>query len=360
MNRYGAMDRFDTKLRRAAALIGVNLLALLIFVALFELSFGNWFVAYVLPNPKKFDGTFTFRQSMYQPAGLITYTRDRFGLRGVRGPIETVKLVTVGGSTTDQVLIGDGQTWQDVIREKTGINIANAGLDGMGTESLTVVLDEWLHRIPGLHPRSYLYYIGVNDAPMSQTVELADHKRSYDWTRRVRARSAILHAVGGVRARFAKPLLVNHAAVLPDGGDMKKVGPEVDPAVIAAFVEKMYKPNLRAMLQDHRARGEQAIFVSQTANPALVAYRADGIYVSKPEIGTWAAALQQLDRATESVCKEHAPQCTFVDLANELKFTPDDFYDLVHNTPQGARKIGLFLGAKLAELPAFSDAEKRR
>jgi hypothetical protein len=49
-----------------------------------------------------------------------------------------------------------------------------------------------------------------------------------------------------------------------------------------------------------------------------------------------------------------------VDLANELKFVPDDFYDLVHNTPQGARKIGLFLSAKLVGLPAFSDAEKRR
>jgi hypothetical protein len=354
------MDRFDTKLRRASALVGINLFVLLIFVAVFELSFGSWFVPYVLPNPKKFNGSFTFRQSMYQPAGLITYARDRYGLRGVQGPIETVKLVTVGGSTTDQALIGDGQTWQDVIREKTGINVANAGLDGMGTQSLTVVLDEWLHRIPGLHPKSYLYYIGVNDAPMSQTVELANQQRSYDWTRRIRARSAILQAIAGLRARFAKPILVNHAAVLPDGGEMKKIGPEIDPAVIAAFVEKMYKPNLRATLEDHRARGEQAIFVSQTANPALVAYRADGVYVSRPEIGTWAAALQQLDRAAEAVCKEYAPQCTFVDLANELKFVPDDFYDLVHNTPQGARKIGLFLSAKLVGLPAFSDAEKRR
>ena len=192
-----------SKLGHAAVLVGVNLVVLLVLVVAFELSFGSWFVPYVLPN-KKFNVAYTFQQTLYQPPSTVTYTRDQYGLRGVHGPISSVELVTVGASTTDQLLITDGETWQDVIHEATGMSVANAGIDGMGTQSQTVVLEEWLHQLPGLHPRYYLYYIGGIDARMSQTVPLAEQRRHYQWVRRIRARSAILQAIAQIRARFAK------------------------------------------------------------------------------------------------------------------------------------------------------------
>ncbi len=154
-----------SKLGHAFVLVGVNLVVLLGLVVVFELSFGSWFVPYVLPN-KKFNVTYTFQQTLYQPPSTITYTRDQYGLRGVHGPISSVELVTVGASTTDQLLITDGETWQDVIHEATGISVANAGIDGMSTQSQTDVLEEWLHQLPGLHPRYYLYYIGGVDTRM--------------------------------------------------------------------------------------------------------------------------------------------------------------------------------------------------
>ena len=47
-------------------------------------------------------------------------------------------------------------------------------------------------------------------------------------------------------------------------------------------------------------------------------------------------------------CAEVKAHC--VDLAGELRFGPGDYYDSVHTTPQGSRKIGSFLAAKLAPL----------
>ncbi|THD68392.1 MAG: hypothetical protein E7813_10760, partial [Bradyrhizobium sp.] len=123
-----------SKLGGAAVLVGVNLAVLLVVVLVFELSFGNWFVPYVLPN-NKINVSYTFRQTAYQPSSTVTYTRDQYGLRGVHGPLSSVELVTVGASTTNQVLITDGETWQDVIHEATGMSVANAGVDGMSTQN---------------------------------------------------------------------------------------------------------------------------------------------------------------------------------------------------------------------------------
>lgn len=123
---------------------------------------------------------------------------------------------------------------------------------------------------------------------------------------------------------------------------------QVQRAGILDYMEKMYKPNLRDILDLHRQRGETAIFVTQTANPALVSKREGNLFVSRPELGVWAAALDEANKATEAVCKERADTCRFIDLANRIEFMPSDFYDLVHNTPpQGARKVGGFLAAEL-------------
>ena len=347
------------KLGGAAVLVGVNLAVLLVLVLVFELSFGNWFVPYVLPN-KKFNVSYTFQQTAYQPSSTVTYTRDQYGLRGVHGPLSSVELVTVGASTTDQLLITDGETWQDVIHEATGMSVANAGVDGMSTQNQPEVLEEWLHQLPGFHPRYYLYYIGGIDAWIRQKVPLAEQRRHYQWGRRIRARSAILQAIAQLRARFAGSVVIAHGGgVIPDGaGPMVKVGDDVDRAAIAAYIAKMYEPNLRATLDAHRARAESVIFVSQAANPGLVAFQPDGVYVSKPEIGAWAVMLREINRATGAVCREYADRCVFIDLAQRVRFDRTDFYDQGHNTPQGARKIGLFLAEQIEAIRKSSVDDK--
>ena len=59
------------------------------------------------------------------------------------------------------------------------------------------------------------------------------------------------------------------------------------------------------------------------------------------------------------MCREYADRCVFIDLAQRLRFDPTDFYDLGHNTPQGARKIGLFLAEQLKAIRKSSVDDKR-
>ena len=56
----------------------------------------------------------------------IYYSRDQWGLRGesFKNPSD-VKMLTVGGSTTDQRYITEGETWQDVM----ATTLKDSGID---------------------------------------------------------------------------------------------------------------------------------------------------------------------------------------------------------------------------------------
>ncbi len=122
----------------------------------------------------------------------------------------------------------------------------------------------------------------------------------------------------------------------------------LDTRDIEKYIAQYYKPNLRRLLELHAQRGEKVIFVSQPANPVLVRWQDGKTYVapSRQGLAHWAVALGMINRANRDVCAE-STDCRFVDVAGKVVFDPKDFYDLVHNTPSGVRKIGEFLAQEL-------------
>jgi hypothetical protein len=94
-------------------LILSNLLVLVMFIIPLELYFGNWF------RPKPWglicDVHWTYSEkSMYGVEKTIDYVRDSQCLRGSYNA-SSIDVITVGGSTTDQRYITEGETWQDSI-----------------------------------------------------------------------------------------------------------------------------------------------------------------------------------------------------------------------------------------------------
>lgn len=334
---------------RFCHLLVINAGLILLGVVALELIFGNWFASYVLPKPMMADRSFAYVQNLYEPPSTVIYRRDHYGLRGVRHPISEIELVTVGGSTTAQTFTSEGDTWQDVIHSLTGIVVANAGIDGMGSQSVREILEDWIQKIPGIRAKFYLHYVGINDASMHQTVAVADRPRRFAWSRRIRGRSAILQAVARLRERVSGPGtdFVSHRIVAAPIAGTPLVPVEIERNDILSYMEKMYKPTLRDILSQHQQRGETAIFVTQPTNPALVLRRGARVFVSKPELGGWAVALSEINKATETVCRESPSNCRFIDVAGNLSFEASDFYDLTHNTPQGARKLGEYLAGHL-------------
>ena len=74
----------------------------------------------------------------------------------------------IGGSTTDEDFITDGETWVDVlVRRLTRAGVpritVNAGVSDHTTVGHLYSFDAWFPEIPGLKPRFFITLIGVND-----------------------------------------------------------------------------------------------------------------------------------------------------------------------------------------------------
>jgi len=347
------------KLSTFALLAAINLLLIGFVVAGVELAFGDWRVPYVPPLGSIVNRTYVYHQNLYEPESDIVYSRDKYGLRGVQEPLSQVELVTVGGSTTDQRYITDTQTWQQILRARLGIAVANAGVDGMTSFGHIIAMTEWLHDLPGFSPKYYLHYIGVNDASISANgdVRYLDLSgRDSPWLLYIRKRSVIAKAAEKIWFGATGPRPVSHGAVQIDPTSTAMIKASADEDKIKNFIDEVYIPNLRKLIALHRAYNAVAILVSQGGNPAMVRWDGDDTFVAAqlPALQQWAVTLKAINAATRSVCLEAADVCRFSD-ASRVTFEPGDFYDLVHQTPSGARKLGEFLAQDLlAQNPAIS------
>jgi hypothetical protein len=328
-----------------------------------ELAFGNWFESFVPPQKAVVNRSYKYRQELYFPYGDVLYRRDKYGLRGSQETMSAIELATVGGSTTDQHYITEGQTWQDVLRTLTGVRVANAGVDGMTSFGHLVAVSEWLHEIPNFSPKNYLHFIGVNDAALIQEAQQHDFDRSgrsNPWLLSLSKRSAIVGAVEKLWSRSTGPRAVAHGAITPQR-NVSFVKADIDQDTIEPFIESVYKPNLRKLIQLHRRRNERVIFVSQIAHPSLIQWKNGETYVAADsgDLRKFAVALSMINIATERTCGEGADLCRFYDLATKVRFEARDFYDLVHTTPSGAQKIGAFLAEQVcSHAPARDDVRQ--
>jgi len=333
-------------------LAAINVVLVLGLVTGIELAFGDWFAPYMPPAVVVVNRSYTYHQELYEPPGDVLYIRDKYGLRGVHEPLAQVELVTVGGSTTDQRYITERETWQDALRSLSGIRVANAGADGMTSLGHVVAVTEWLHEIPDFRPKYHLHYIGVNDASLGKESAVYDRPGAQaPLLRTIRRRSLIAKAAEKLWFQASGPREVSHGRITEaDDAQPKMRKPAIDAGDIEKFIETTYKPNLRRLIALHRQRSESVVFVSQPAHPAIVRWTAGEPLVSAkyPDLDRWAVALGLINRATEAVCRETADICRFSDLATRVRFELRDFYDLVHATPAGARKIGGFLAEELA------------
>ena len=149
-----------------------NLAVLAAGLAAVELVFGSWLIPHninLLNLSKDLIVTFDAADLYEDPEStMVTYRRDRYGLRGPYEDVSQIDILTIGGSTTDQRCLSEGRTWQDVLARKFSergrkIQIANAGVDGQTTRGNLKNFDLWFPAIPNLRPRFVLLYVGIND-----------------------------------------------------------------------------------------------------------------------------------------------------------------------------------------------------
>lgn len=350
---------------RVAIVNGLVLAALLVPV---ELVFGTWVRPMTLSDLKRFSipigVRFTFDASrLYAggPRNPIVSSRDVWGLRGTHNSPADIAILTVGGSTTEQRYLDDLATWQSVAQRELSARLGrpivfgNAGVDGQSTVGHIFSFRYWFPILDGLRPNTILFYLGVNDVigrPDRRTWD--DSVDGSNW----RVQSALFQLYRTTRGSLrARAVGVDHSRRLPAPTEFTDKG-LLEPAARDALAAEMASGFL-IRIDDLRRRtvalGARPVFVTQEAygwqfdeanlrglNQTLVVY---GRSVNYADV---AYLHRDLNRKLMTWCQDTSVAC--FDLAQDVDFFEADYYDLVHNTPAGAEKIGRYLGARLASL----------
>ena len=342
-------------------ILGWNIGLLFAGLILAELVFGNWIFGPglgLLGVPRDVEIRQTLNYLPDKP--VATYTRDSFGLRGRYEDPADIDLLAVGGSTTNELYVGDGETFTDRLAARfradgVPLTIANAGVDGHSTVGHLKAFDYWFPRIPGLTPKWVLFYIGVNDPHIEHHLRYdsgivdsgSPARRVARW---IRNNSALYRAY-----RIAKGALAARRMRVVHGTDAPQDFPHsLDAAGRARLrTELAEKHAERVAAYGTRARKLAALTRDWGATPIFVTQtRFDALWDGETLRGANRAAfgekilLMFYGAETMRACRDADGIC--IDLGRELAFAPGDFYDLYHTTPRGSDRIAGFLYRRLA------------
>ena len=353
--------------RQLAVVICTNVGLALGGLVILELSFGGWIGKHDLRRltiPREVRVTASTGDLYDDPNGtIVVYSRDEHGLRGPYQDPSQIDVLTIGGSTTDQRYITDGRTWQDALSQaaiEAGyfIQVANAGIDGQTTYGHIKSFESWFSAIPNLRPRFVLIYTGINDFWVEEGAynSFDDlHKTNASLAGRALESSALVQAYrvlqGAHTARY-EARLFHHRENFAEWhwvSTGRYAGSYED---LMADKLRQYGSRLSVLMSRVRQMGASPVLVTQPHH--LYKFVGGVIHGTNHECD-WGGAtvngvdvghmMRLMDRTTMTTCEEDDSIC--IDLAVDLHLEDADFYDLAHNTPTGAAKIGRFLFRRL-------------
>lgn len=357
-----------TLTKRIIALVLATGLSLAFGLVVFELLFGGWIrtpdgwraaerLNLIRDRAIVYDATKIYGDN----APPVTYSRDSYGLRGSCPDPVAIDVVTIGGSTTDQRYISDGETWQDVLQEeirtRTGDEmfcVTNAGIDGHSTYGHIASLHSWFPLIPDFKPSTYIIYAGINDAGFrdgpSQFDSVSSWKSKSVLWRIARTVKQAWESRGGGTSEEDRAY-AGHALqeIAPDLYTATSASPGIA-ALIQANTEA-FRRNMELLLSSIREAGGTPVCVSQ---PHQFVRTIDGELRGATKVFSHDGAdfngidYDQSIRALNVVLEEICPTYggLYINLT-DAPFNPGDYYDWVHMTPQGAKRIGTALAHEL-------------
>jgi len=355
-----------SRLKRLVAILLVNLILIGLGVIVLELIFGNW----IRPDNLNKLNIIRSRTISYDitdlydhPSNTITYSRDEYGLRGSFEEPDEIDILTVGGSTTDQRYISDGQTWQDVIQYRfrsigKNVVVANAGVDGQSTYGHIKNFDWWFPCIPNLKPKYILFYVGLNDfynEGGSRYDALVRNEKSFRQV--LREKSAIYHAFRTLEGIYKARIVheVGHIGSI-DFSEMEWTTTPLQKDYDMLMDKQLseYAERLTILIARTREFGSEPIFVTQPSRRyrfnegslkgTKTPLQYGGVLINGVD---YYHMMRRLDSVTCSTSLEHNVMC--IDMAKDNLWEDEDFYDFWHMTPTGAKKAGDYLFEGLKE-----------
>ena len=332
-------------------IIFYNLLFLFLGLILIELIFGNWIF-----GPKfssliiKRNITKVWNPTHYESNHVAMYKKDEFGFRGNYKNISNVKIITVGGSTTDERWIDENLTWSHLLQKKlentyANIKVANAGTMGQSTIGHLKNFEIWFNQIPNLKPEYFIYYIGINDSILLlKALDKYKDKRNYNeadtlvskklFERQVRylKNNSVFYKLFKLIDGYflAKKYGVTHFT--GTWKNKKKIKPievnKEDKIVLQFLIE--YQKRLKKINERTKKYKSKTIFITQNVHKDH--------FLSN--------ALNIINITTKNFCINNEIICLPLDEKVNFDFEKN-FYDGIHTRPSGNKKIAEYISYEL-------------
>lgn len=279
---------------------------------------------------------------------FIKYTRNYYGLRDYCLKVDRIKILTMGGSTTDQRYIDNKDTFQSVLQEKISnylkkdICISNAGLDGHSTYGHIETFKYWFPLIPNLKPTYIFLYIGLNDADFNRI----NPNFGYDKLNNHSLKNFLkdLHLSRRLINLYKNILSINNPKY---ASHKKKKYEDIDYSVIylnkdtlekSDLNAKEFRKRLNSILISINNMGSIPICISQPHN---FVKKIDGVEKGVPNIMGWGISGLDLEYSLKQLNLQMKKLCgldKFIDL-HGVTFEDNYFYDGVHTTDLGSEYL---------------------
>ena len=357
-----------------------------------EVVFGKWFWGDPLSNINVFrDIKWIYSaEHLYGRKDVVVYRRDKWGFRGEFTDPADIDILAVGGSTTDERFITEGETWTDRLRQclhGAGRNliIGNAGVTGQSTRGHRVNFDLWFSQVKGLNPKYIIAYIGINDTwALGAEAQYKDDVRRFNeerdnttawavWLQGVKMKSSLYRIYRIVKGQWTAiragvvigPDLSTGRAADREFATKNAKSMKISMHINSDAFLKLYrkeqvqrKPMLRNFRNNllefvRHVRGEGALPILVTQRWATYRRRGNVVYGSVQRYITQ----NQLNNITRQICRKKKLLC--FDLATEIEFEPGDTYDVIHTTPKGSIKIAKYICKKWIDSPRLMRISNR-
>jgi lysophospholipase L1-like esterase len=278
----------------------------------------------------------------------FTYTTNSIGFRGPEPPNEnewdaTKTIITIGGSTTECSLLADDSTWSAHLYKNLKINhpdlwLNNAGLDGCSSYGHIILMRDYIVK---LKPDYAVFLVGINDLVKS-TFENEDGfliNRKESFMRKVMKKSEVFTLVANImEASKSSKANVAHGTD-PYGYKNNDINnPD------SAYQSKL-TAQLKVMVPAYVDRINQINDLCKSAN-------IKPIFVTQPKFDDTSSIswkiMEMYNEALRKYCQEKNINC--IDLANQMPKEVQYYYDQIHYTNLGARKIADILSPQINQI----------
>ncbi|MBI2118095.1 MAG: SGNH/GDSL hydrolase family protein [Elusimicrobia bacterium] len=286
----------------------------------------------------------------------IIHTKNSLGFRGEEPPNDFhryIKIITVGGSTTECFYLSDHNTWPYLLGEKLKSRIKrvwvnNAGFDGHTTFGHLILLEDYLLK---LDINVILFLTGINDIGLEhlhQNDQLIINKLQKFENFKFLLKSITFHSEVLTLALNIYRYLrgVGHHAI----NDLKQLGQreiskDIEDKILKSDKEiylPLYKKRLNKIIKICRTKQIEPIFITQPILPGKGFDEITKVDLAKIRIDNlngellW-KRLELLNQTIRDLADEN--KIFIIDLAKKLPKSSKYYYDFTHFTNEGAQKV---------------------